>query len=145
MQTRSIFIEAQRLFRKQKHGMDVVALELLQRLKTANTPYNISVLVKEDEDQCLQNSRTLTVKKLKASFYPLWEQWTLPRVVGTQKNSLLHCTGNTAPIWGKNPLLVTIHDLIFLEENYLLKKDGGSLYQRFGKVDHRRFWKRSNK
>ena len=131
---KKIFIEAQRLFRKNKHGMDVVALELLQRLKNSNTPYDITVLVKEDKSHCLQQGKTLKIQTLKAAFYPLWEQWILPRSVAKHKNSWLHCTGNTAPLWGKNPLLVTIHDLIFLENNYLLKKDGGSLYQRFGNV-----------
>lgn len=129
---KTICIEAQRLFRKQKHGMDVVALELLQRLRYANTDYHIKVLVKEDEDRCLQNTETLTVQTLKPAFYPLWEQWVLPDFLSTDTAKLLHCTGNTAPVWGKTPLLVTIHDLIFLEENYLFKKDGGSLYQRFG-------------
>jgi len=114
--------------------MEVVALELLQRLKNTDTGYDITVLVKEDEDHCLTNSETLHLKTLRSAFYPLWEQWILPRFTGSQKNSLLHCTGNTAPVWGNTPLLVTIHDLIFLEENYLLKKDGGSLYQRFGNV-----------
>ena len=127
-----ISIEAQRLFRKQKHGMDVVALELLQRLRNAHTEFSIEVLVKEDEDPCLENSSMLSVQVLPPSFYPLWEQWVLPRFLSSKKNNLLHCTGNTAPVWGKTPLLVTIHDLIFLEENYLFKKDGGSLYQRFG-------------
>ncbi|MEO7765879.1 MAG: glycosyltransferase family 1 protein [Ferruginibacter sp.] len=134
MERKLLFIEAQRLFRKQKHGMDVVAFELLQRLKNADTGFDMTVLVKEDEDQCLQDSSTLKVQTLKGAFYPLWEQWILPRFIALQKNSVLHCTGNTAPVWGKIPLLVTIHDLIFLEQNYLFKKDGGSLYQRFGNV-----------
>ncbi len=128
----SIFIEAQRLFRKQKHGMDVVAWELLQRLRKKDTGFNITVLVKEDEDHCLEDGNSFSVKTLKNSFYPLWEQWVLPQFLKKVPANLLHCTGNTAPIWGKTPLLVTIHDLIFLEENYLFKKDGGSLYQRFG-------------
>ncbi len=129
---KNISIEAQRLFRKQKHGMDVVALELLQRLRNAETEFAIKVLVKEDEDPCLQNSKNFSVTTIPPAFYPLWEQWVLPRFLSNNKTDLLHCTGNTAPIWGKTPLLVTIHDLIFLEENYLFKKDGGSLYQRFG-------------
>ena len=129
---KKISIEAQRLFRKQKHGMDVVALELLQRLRNAHTEYTIDVLVKEDEDPCLDNSSTLSVQVLPSAFYPLWEQWVLPRFLSSKKITLLHCTGNTAPVWGKTPLMLTIHDLIFLEENYLFKKDGGSLYQRFG-------------
>lgn len=132
-ETKTIWIEAQRLFRKQKHGMDVVALELLQRLRMTDTPFDIKVLVKEDVDHCLQESKTLSVVTLKPFFYPLWEQWILPWFLRNgKKKDLLHCTGNTAPIWGRTPLLLTIHDLIFLEENYLFKKDGGSLYQRFG-------------
>lgn len=129
---KKIWIEAQRLFRKQKHGMDVVALELLQRLRYSDPAFEMGVLVKEDEDHCLDATPALSVKTLKPGFYPLWEQWTLPKFLSTEKADLLHCTGNTAPIWGKTPLLVTIHDLIFLEENYLFKRDGGSLYQRFG-------------
>lgn len=132
MNQRTIFIEAQRLFRKQKHGMDIVAFELLQRLRKHSPAYCFNVLVKEDEDDCLQNSKSLTVSSLKSLFYPVWEQWLLPKKAGRNKNNLLHCTGNTAPLFSKMPLLVTIHDLIFLEKNYLISKDGGSLYQRFG-------------
>ena len=128
----TIFIEAQRLFRKRKHGMDVVALELLERLQAATADYSIKVLVKKDEDICLKASANFVVEVLAPAFYPLWEQWILPQHISKDPQSLLHCTGNTAPLWGKNPLVVTIHDLIFLEDNYLLKKDGGSLYQRFG-------------
>ncbi len=132
MEQRKIFIEAQRLFRKHKHGMDVVALELLQRLRKLTPAYSFQVMVKNDEDNCLQNSDSLKVSCLQSVFYPLWEQWLLPRKTRGSKKNLLHCTGNTAPIFSSVPLLVTIHDLIFLEKNYLFSKDGGSLYQRFG-------------
>ena len=127
-----IYIEAQRLFRKHKHGMDIVALELLQRLRQRNPAYSFHVLVKNDEDHCLHNSDSMTVSSLRSFFYPVWEQWLLPNRTGGSKQNLLHCTGNTAPLLGKIPLIVTIHDLIFLEKNYLFSKDGGSLYQRFG-------------
>ena len=131
---KTLYIEAQRLFRKQKHGMDVVALELLNRLQKATLPFKLNILVKEDEDECIQSGGSLEVIKLPAKFYPLWEQKLLPGFMSKQKDAWLHCTGNTAPLWGKTPLIVTIHDLIFLEENYLFKKQGGSLYQRFGNV-----------
>ena len=129
---KKVYIEAQRLFRKQKHGMDVVALELLQRLSKINTEFSLTVIVKEDIDHCLKDTASLSIQTLKPGFYPIWEQFTLPRFLTNNTPGLLHCTGNTAPLWGKSPLLITIHDLIFLEENYLFKKDGGSLYQRFG-------------
>lgn len=132
MQQRKLFIEAQRLFRRHKHGMDVVALELLLRLRQRTPAYRFDVMVKNDNDRCLEMSDSLKVSTLPALFYPLWEQWLLPQKMKQNKKDLLHCTGNTAPLFCKNPLLVTIHDLIFLEKNYLLSKDGGSLYQRFG-------------
>ncbi len=132
MERKKIFIEAQRLFRKQKHGMDVVALELIQRIKKINTPFDVVLLVKNDGDECIQSENNLFVQKIKNAFYPIWEQRILPKFIRKHSHSWLHCTGNTAPIWGKNPLLLTVHDLIFLEENYLFKKNGGSLYQRFG-------------
>jgi glycosyltransferase involved in cell wall biosynthesis len=131
---KKLFIEAQRLFRAHKHGMDVVALELLQRLKNVPTTFEKCVLVKQDEDHCLQGNNTLSIQHLPQAFYPFWEQRLLPAFTNNYKNSVLHCTGNTAPLWSKTPLIVTIHDIIFLENNYLFKKDGGSLYQRFGNV-----------
>ncbi len=131
---RQLFIEAQRLFRKHKHGMDVVALELLQRLKNVHTSFDKCVLVKQDDDHCLQSNNELAIQALPNAFYPFWEQKLLPKFTGNYSNAVLHCTGNTAPLWSNTPLIVTIHDLIFLESNYLFKKDGGSLYQRFGNV-----------
>jgi glycosyltransferase involved in cell wall biosynthesis len=74
----------------------------------------------------------MTVSPLRSFFYPIWEQWLLPQSTGSNKRDLLHCTANTAPLFGRMPLLLTIHDLIFLEKNYLVSKEGGSLYQRFG-------------
>ena len=129
-----LFIEAQRLFRKHKHGMDVVALELLQRLKNIHTNFDKCVLVKQDDDHCLQSNHELAIQALPNAFYPLWEQKLLPKFTRNYSNAVLHCTGNTAPLFSNTPLIVTIHDLIFLESNYLFKKDGGSLYQRFGNV-----------
>jgi glycosyltransferase involved in cell wall biosynthesis len=42
---------------------------------------------------------------------------------------LLHCTSNTAPIWCRIPLVLTLHDIIFLEPR---DKRNRSLYQNMG-------------
>ena len=42
---------------------------------------------------------------------------------------LLHCTSNTAPIWCDIPLVLTLHDIIFLEPR---DKSNKSLYQNLG-------------
>jgi glycosyltransferase involved in cell wall biosynthesis len=61
--------------------------------------------------------------------YPLWEQWALPRAVKKYGVELLHCTSNTAPIWCDIPLVLTLHDIIFLEPR---DKSNKSLYQNMG-------------
>ena len=137
MTTKTLYIEAQRLFRPQKHGMDVVALAVLRELQQQSFAGNLKVLVKPDADPCLSSSKQVEVEQLAGGFYPIWEQWTLPRRLAQDSGAWLHATGNTAPIWGQNPLIVTIHDLIYLDENYLWKKDGGTWYQRFGNTYRR--------
>lgn len=137
MTNKTLYLEAQRLFRPQKHGMDVVALALLRGIKRQTLPINVKVLVKPDTDKCLQSSNGFDVEELPGGFYPLWEQWTLPRRLAQDTGAWLHATGNTAPIWGTTPLIVTIHDLIYIDDNYLWKRDGGTWYQRFGNTYRR--------
>ncbi|MDD4604594.1 MAG: glycosyltransferase family 1 protein, partial [Bacteroidales bacterium] len=69
--------------------------------------------------------------------YPIWEQFSLPIAVRKAGCQLLHCTSNTAPIFTSVPLIVTLHDIIFMESLSLLKK-GFSAYQKFGNM-YRRF------
>jgi glycosyltransferase involved in cell wall biosynthesis len=49
---------------------------------------------------------------------------------------LLHCTNNTAPLRLDVPLVLTLHDVIFLEDA-TLRPHGGTWYQRLGNVYRR--------
>ena len=124
-----IGIEAQRIFRQRKHGMDYVVLEELKRLQKMETGHELFVFVKPGPDRCLQSSPGFHVVELNGPSYPLWEQVALPLAACRYGIDLLHCTSNTAPILCHCPLLLTLHDIIFLE-----KRDGGnkSLYQNLG-------------
>ena len=52
-----IGIEVQRLFRTKKHGMDMVALELIQNLQKIDHKNEYVVFVKPDEDRsCLEET-----------------------------------------------------------------------------------------
>jgi glycosyltransferase involved in cell wall biosynthesis len=66
----------------------------------------------------------------------LWEQVYLPKKAKELSLDILHCTSNTAPINCPVPLIVTIHDLIYLETNPL-KSKGYSSYQKFGNLYRR--------
>lgn len=124
-----IAIEAQRIFRPDKHGMDFVVLEQLLEIQRTDWENEYFVIVAPGEDPCLQESERMHIIELKCPTYPLWEQVALPRVLRKIKPDLLHCTSNTAPIFCPVPLLLTLHDIIYMERRSSGSK---SWYQRLG-------------
>lgn len=124
-----IGIEAQRIFRKNKHGMDYVVLQEIKELQQLDLVNEYYVFVKPGEDRCVESTKNVHVIELKCPSYPLWEQWALPRAAKKYGVEILHCTSNTAPIWCDIPLVLTLHDIIFLEPR---DKQNKSLYQNLG-------------
>ena len=124
-----IGIEAQRIFRKNKHGMDYVVLEEIKELQKSDTRNEYFVFVAPGEDRCLHDSKNVHIIEIGSNFYPLWEQFSLPRAVNQLNLDMLHCTSNTAPILCKIPMILTLHDIIFLEPR---DKSNKSLYQNMG-------------
>lgn len=124
-----VAIEAQRIFRTNKHGMDFVILEALKRLQVLDRVNEYFVFVAGGEDKCLEPTANMHIIELKCPTYPLWEQYALPRAVKKIKADLLHCTSNTAPVFCNIPLILTLHDIIFLEKRQHASK---SLYQNLG-------------
>lgn len=124
-----IAIEAQRIFRTNKHGMDFVALEVIRELQKLDKENEYFILVSPGEDKCLEESPNVHIIEINCPTYPLWEQWALPRTIARLKPDILHCTSNTAPIYCTVPLLLTLHDIIFLEPRQTKNK---SFYQNMG-------------
>ena len=126
----NIAIEAQRIFRPHKHGMDFVALETLRELQKRHDGHQYYVFVAPGSDRCLQDSDNLTIIEVKCPTYPLWEQVALPWAVKQLPHiDLLHCTSNTAPLHSPVPLVLTLHDIIYLEPR---QHRSASLYQEMG-------------
>ena len=126
-----IGIEAQRIFRTNKHGMDYVVLEEIKELQKSDVRNEYA----PGEDRCLKDSKNVHIIEIGNNFYPLWEQFSLPRAVNQLNLDMLHCTSNTAPIRCKVPLILTLHDIIFLEprdkSNKSFYQDMGWRYRRF--------------
>ncbi|WP_192349420.1 glycosyltransferase family 1 protein [Algoriphagus sp. Y33] len=130
-----IGIEAQRIFRTNKHGMDLVAVQLIKNLQRIDHTNQYFIFVNPDEDtQTITETKNFKIIPLRKSPYPIWEQYFLPKAVRKYKLDLLHCTSNTAPLALKIPLVLTLHDIIYLEQ-FQLKL--GTLYQRFGNLYRR--------
>ncbi|MBC8594679.1 glycosyltransferase family 4 protein [Oscillospiraceae bacterium N12] len=124
-----IAIEAQRIFRPNKHGMDFVALETIRELQKIDHKNEYFIFVSPGPDHCLNESENLHIVELRCPSYPLWEQIALPRAVNRIQPDLLHCTSNTAPIRLSVPLVLTLHDIIFLEKR---QSTSSSIYQEMG-------------
>lgn len=124
-----IGIEAQRIFRPDKHGMDFVILEVLRQLQHEDDENEYIVFVAPGSDHCISNTERMQIIELSCPTYPLWEQWALPRAVKRAGVEILHCTSNTAPLHCPVPLMLTLHDIIYLNSG---KSKGMSCYQQLG-------------
>ncbi len=130
-----IGIESQRIFRSHKHGMDVVAVELISRLQQLDTENQYFLFARNGPDRtCVRETPNFQVRLIKGITYGDWEQISLPRALRKQRPDFIHCTANTAPIRCPVPLIVTLHDIIFLRETNF----AGTAYQNFGNI-YRRF------
>ncbi len=132
-----IAIEGQRLFRKKKHGMDMVVLELINELQKLDHENEYVVFVKPDEDTgALKETSNFKIVELGGGPYPTWEQFALPKAAKQEGCDILHCTSNTAPISPGMPLITTLHDIIYMESISIFKK-GGTWYQKLGNMYRR--------
>jgi glycosyltransferase involved in cell wall biosynthesis len=131
-----IGIEGQRLFRKKKHGMDMVALELIKNLQDIDHENEYYIFVKPDEDDSvLKETSNFKIIKLDGGSYPVWEQFALPKAAKKYGCELLHCTSNTAPLFTNIQLVTTLHDIIYMESSYYKILTGSATaYQKFGNV-----------
>src|SRR5665647_2893571 len=133
-----IGIEGQRLYRKKKHGMDMLALELIKNLQIIDKINEYVIFVKPDIDNsCIPKAPNFKIIELSEGMYhPNWEQIALPKAAKSEGCDILHCTSNTGPIFCKIPLITTLHDIIYLESISILKK-GGTWYQKIGNMYRR--------
>lgn len=132
-----IGIEAQRLFRKAKHGMDIVVWELIMNLQQIDKENEYVIFVKPDEDSsCIKETENFKIVEIKKSPFPFWEQVALPRQALKEKCDILHSTSNTAPLLTSIHLVITLHDIIYMENVSLFQK-AGSWYQKLGNMYRR--------
>ena len=129
-----IGIEAQRIFRPKKHGMDVVAIELIRNLQEIDNKNEYFIFSRAGfQDNTITPTSNFHVEQFPANTYADWEQIKLQKAVSRSKLDLLHCTANTAPLYSPVPFILTLHDIIYLE-----KVDfKGTAYQNLGNLYRR--------
>lgn len=128
-----IGIEAQRIFRPHKHGMDIVAVELIRALQVIDNQNEYFIFVKPDDDNtCISETKNFHIVEVPGGNYVFWEQIMLPIYARKYDIDVLHCTSNTAPMFLTVPLVLTLHDVIFMEKT--VGKNTSSNYQKFGNL-----------
>ena len=96
--------------------MDYVALETIRELQKIDQQNEYFILVSPGDDVCLQESANMHIVTVNWPSYPLWEQMGLPLALKNQtRPAALH--KQTPPVYGNIPLVLTLHDIIFLEKN----------------------------
>ena len=84
-----IGIEGQRLFRLRKHGMDMVALELIRNLQIIDKKNEYVIFIKPDEDEtCLKETENFKIVKLDGGFTPCGSKFHFQ---GLQKKMAVNC------------------------------------------------------
>ena len=124
-----IGIEAQRVFRPKKHGMDIVALELIRHLQQIDTYNQYYIFVKQDVDNTyIPEASNFEIVTVPGQTYLDWEQLYLPKAIKRTGVELMHFTSNTAPVRCAVPRVITLHDVIFMEKMPFK----GTNYQKLG-------------
>ena len=114
--------------------MDVVALESIRALQKVDSSNEYVIFTQRGKDRtCLPERGNIEVVTVPGVSYADWEQIQLPIAVRNSGVDVLHCTANTAPLNCPVPLVVTIHDIIYLEKTFLDMKTA-SFYQRMGHI-----------
>lgn len=114
--------------------MDVVAIELIKNLQALDHKNEYVIFSRKGvDDHTIDESANFALDRFSAITYADWEQIQLPVRMRKNKIDILHCTANTAPLQCPVPLLLTLHDIIYLE-NVDFK---GTAYQNLGNLYRR--------
>ncbi len=115
--------------------MEIVGLELMRELQhiDQSNEYVLFAKKNDQEQDLLEQTGNFKIHCFDSITYADWEQLKLPRMVKKFGIDLLHCTSNTGPVFPGVPMLLTLHDIIYLENlNFR-----GSNYQNFGNLYRR--------
>jgi glycosyltransferase involved in cell wall biosynthesis len=101
---------------KSRRGIGNYSLELINQLCREH-PENTYILYVDqpDKNAVLPGLDNCSVKFLTPSNFIIWEQVILPYHLRKDNIDVLHCVGNTGPIWFSRhtKMVLTIHDVMF--------------------------------
>jgi glycosyltransferase involved in cell wall biosynthesis len=130
-----IGIDARFITRQPRRGIGNYSLNLVNELTQIDPKIEyVLYIAHPDDENILPNLPNVKIHLLWPSIYPLWENIALPIAVKKDKIDLLHCLGNTAPLFLQSSvkLVISIMDVMFLQTDDFMPKPN-TRYQAWGR------------
>lgn len=111
-------IDARFITRHPRRGIGNYSLHVVNALVKLHPEVQFVLYIAiPDSEDILPRGPNVTVRQLKMPLYPLWEQVALPLAARRDRLDVLHCMGNTAPLFmpASIRLVLTLHDVMFLQ------------------------------
>lgn len=130
-----IGIDARFATRPPRRGIGNYSLQLIAALAKLCPEHQFYLYISiPDHEGVLPSAPNVTVRRLGMPAYPLWEQVALPAAAREDRLDILHCLGNTGPLFMPKSvsLVLTIHDVMFLQTGEFVPKPTNR-YQALGR------------
>jgi len=121
---------------RNRRGIGNVVFHLLHGLSKINEDCSFIIYIDDEKSiELIPNDSRFTVVIIRNKIYPFWEQISLPLRVIKDELDILHCPGNSAPVFlpRRVKLVLSIMDVMFMFPASQLPKSP-SWYQRIGRV-----------
>lgn len=122
-----------------RRGMGNVVYHLLHAIAAIGTDHHYMLYVDDPAAaSLLPHSRQFTMRVLRPSLYPLWEQVLLPLAAHGDRIDVLHCPANTGPLARSSSVgtVLTVHDVMYLLPSSDIPTSA-SRYQQLGRLYRR--------
>lgn len=131
-----IGIDARFITRHPRRGIGNYSLNLVSELVRLDPSVEYVLYIAEpDLERILPRLPNVTIRQLRPSFYPIWENVALPIAALRDRLDVLHCLGNTAPFLlpHRVRLVLSLMDVMFLQTGDFVPKPI-TTYQKLGRL-----------
>ncbi|PUE60912.1 hypothetical protein B9Z45_06205 [Limnohabitans sp. 2KL-17] len=129
-------IDARFITRQPRRGIGTYSLNLVNELVRLDPSVEFILYIAESDIECLlPQLPNVRIRQLWPYSYPLWENIALPIATKQDNLDLLHCLGNTAPLFlpSSVQLVLSIMDVMFLQSGEFVPKPT-TRYQAWGRL-----------
>lgn len=118
-------IDARFITRYPRRGIGNYSLNLVSELVRLDSSVEYVLYIAEtDIEGILPSLPNVTIRQLRPRLYPIWENVSLPIAALKDRLDVLHCLGNTAPLFipHRVQLVLTLMDVMFLQPHDIVPK-----------------------